>query len=68
MVFVKFKTSIPVPTVYGYCSTRENVIGQPFVIMSFVSCPNRLNLIQLNDNIIDGRFRNVWTGMGNPGS
>ncbi|KAL0569674.1 hypothetical protein V5O48_012287 [Marasmius crinis-equi] len=35
MVFVKSRTKIPVPTVYGYCSTRENAIGQPFSILSF---------------------------------
>lgn len=35
MVFVKQKTSIPVPTVYGYCPTSNNPIGQPFSIISF---------------------------------
>lgn len=35
MVFLKQKTSIPVPTVYGYCPTRNNPIGQPFTILSF---------------------------------
>ncbi|KAJ8081102.1 hypothetical protein PM082_017943 [Marasmius tenuissimus] len=35
MVFVKSRTKIPVPTVYGYCATRDNAIGQPFSILSF---------------------------------
>ncbi|KAJ6622730.1 hypothetical protein B0H10DRAFT_1787623, partial [Mycena sp. CBHHK59/15] len=35
MVYVKHHTNIPVPTVYGYCPTRENLIGQPFSIISF---------------------------------
>ncbi|KAJ6498725.1 hypothetical protein DFH09DRAFT_872575, partial [Mycena vulgaris] len=35
MVYVRQHTTIPVPTVYGYCPTRENIIGQPFSIVSF---------------------------------
>ncbi|KAJ3988357.1 hypothetical protein F5890DRAFT_1550581 [Lentinula detonsa] len=35
MVFVRSRTVIPVPMVYGYCPTRENAIGQPFSIISF---------------------------------
>jgi len=37
MVYVKYNTTIPVPTVYGYCPTRDNAVGQPFMILSFVS-------------------------------
>ncbi|KAF9068576.1 hypothetical protein BDP27DRAFT_1199271, partial [Rhodocollybia butyracea] len=35
MVFVRARTDIPVPIVYGYCPTRENAIGQPFSVISF---------------------------------
>ncbi|ESK95715.1 serine threonine protein kinase [Moniliophthora roreri MCA 2997] len=35
MMFVRSRTKIPVPTVYGYCPTRDNAIGQPFCILSF---------------------------------
>ncbi|KAJ6455069.1 hypothetical protein C8R47DRAFT_948468, partial [Mycena vitilis] len=35
MVYVRHCTTIPVPTVYGYCPTRDNLIGQPFSIISF---------------------------------
>ncbi|KAK0201494.1 phosphotransferase enzyme family-domain-containing protein [Desarmillaria ectypa] len=35
MVFVRLKTTIPVPVVYGYCPTRHNAIGQAFSIISF---------------------------------
>ncbi|THU98930.1 hypothetical protein K435DRAFT_517934 [Dendrothele bispora CBS 962.96] len=35
MVFVRSRTNIPVPLVYGYCPTRDNAIGQPFSILSF---------------------------------
>ncbi|KAH7872297.1 hypothetical protein F5051DRAFT_291695, partial [Lentinula edodes] len=36
MVFVRSRTDVAVPFVYGYCPTRENAIGQPFSIISFV--------------------------------
>ncbi|KAJ7465059.1 hypothetical protein FB451DRAFT_1041559, partial [Mycena latifolia] len=35
MVYVRQHTTIPVPTVYGYCPTRNNLLGQPFSIVSF---------------------------------
>ncbi|KAJ7726481.1 hypothetical protein B0H16DRAFT_1592362 [Mycena metata] len=36
MVYVRQHCeNIPVPTVYGYCPTRDNLIGQPFCIVSF---------------------------------
>ncbi|KAJ7644584.1 hypothetical protein FB45DRAFT_714566, partial [Roridomyces roridus] len=37
MVYVRqlCGATVPVPTVYGYCPTRHNVIGQPFCIVSF---------------------------------
>ncbi|KAJ7082971.1 hypothetical protein C8R44DRAFT_554090, partial [Mycena epipterygia] len=35
MVYVRHHTAIPVATVYGYCPTRDNLIGQPFSIVSF---------------------------------
>ncbi|KAJ7776757.1 hypothetical protein DFH07DRAFT_731635 [Mycena maculata] len=35
MVYVRQNSSVPVPTVYGYCPTRNNLIGQPFSIISF---------------------------------
>ncbi|KAJ6584440.1 hypothetical protein B0H19DRAFT_925177 [Mycena capillaripes] len=36
MVYVRQHcAAIPVPTVYGYCPTRDNLIGQPFSIVSF---------------------------------
>ncbi|KAJ7037693.1 hypothetical protein C8F04DRAFT_952193, partial [Mycena alexandri] len=36
MVYVRHHCAkIPVPTVYGYCPTRDNLIGQPFCIVSF---------------------------------
>ncbi|OCH91579.1 hypothetical protein OBBRIDRAFT_520654 [Obba rivulosa] len=36
MVYVKEHTSIPVPTVYAYCTEEQNSVGRPFIIMSFV--------------------------------
>ncbi|KAJ7081576.1 hypothetical protein B0H15DRAFT_736385, partial [Mycena belliarum] len=36
MVYVRQHTAIPVPIVYGYCPTRDNVLGQPFSIVSFI--------------------------------
>lgn len=37
MFHVKLYTSIPVPTVYGYCKSEENPVGRPFIIMEYVS-------------------------------
>ncbi|EMD35731.1 hypothetical protein CERSUDRAFT_26596, partial [Gelatoporia subvermispora B] len=34
MVYVKDKTTVPVPTVYAYCPDMDNSVGSPFIIMS----------------------------------
>lgn len=36
MTYVKQQTTIPVPTVYGYCKDEHNPIGCPFMIMEHV--------------------------------
>lgn len=36
MVYVKHHTTIPVPTVYGYCKDEHNPVGCPFMILEVV--------------------------------
>ncbi|KAE9391827.1 hypothetical protein BT96DRAFT_1023882 [Gymnopus androsaceus JB14] len=43
MVFIRSRTKIPVPIVYGYCPTRENAIGQPFSVISFTEGGSNMN-------------------------
>ncbi|KAJ7904843.1 hypothetical protein B0H13DRAFT_1469394, partial [Mycena leptocephala] len=36
MVYVRQNcATLPIPTVYGYCPTRDNLLGQPFSIVSW---------------------------------
>ncbi|KAJ3729435.1 hypothetical protein C8R42DRAFT_562611, partial [Lentinula raphanica] len=58
MVFVRSRTSIPVPIVYGYCPSRENVIGRPFSIISFAE-GELMNSSTWEDLPLDAKLRTI---------
>lgn len=65
MVFVRSRTDVAVPFVYGYCPTRENAIGQPFSIISFVRflySERVIKLIQSCVRQVEGETMNssIW--------
>ncbi|KIK69940.1 hypothetical protein GYMLUDRAFT_151706, partial [Collybiopsis luxurians FD-317 M1] len=58
MEFVRSRTEIPVPSVYAFCPTRENAIGQPFSIISFTEGTS-MNSLLWEKLSLDAKLRTI---------